>query len=218
MRTIKLIKRNLVMVIMFLSTFCFMVQAQQKGTEESWAQKHAQNYQEELELTQEQTDKFYEILLEFAKERNKILEKNMGADEQKKAIWRRNKEQKDKMLAILASEQKERIEAFWRGDSKREAVSQKVVSAPEVTNNWAKNHANRLKDQLGLSDEQTDQMYEVLASGAQKKEMITETKRGDEQKEALKQLTKEQNGRIASILTAEQNEKLKESRKQRNNK
>ena len=217
MRTIKLAKRNLVIVIMLLSTFCFMVQAQQKGAEGDWAQKHAQNYQEELDLTQEQTNEFYEILLEFAKERNKILEKNMGADEQKKAIWRRNKEQKDKMLLILTSEQKEKIEAFWKGDSKKEIVSQKAVSAPVVTNNWAKNHANRLKDQLGLSDQQTEQMYEVLASGSQKKQMITETKRGDEQKEALKQLTKEQNGRIASILTPEQNEKLKESRKQRKN-
>jgi Spy/CpxP family protein refolding chaperone len=218
MRTIKLTKKNLVMVVMFLFTFCFMVQAQQKGAEEAWAQKHSQNYQEELDLTEEQANKFYGILLEFAKERNKILEENISADRQKKAIWLRNKEQKDKMLTVLTPEQKGKIEALWSGDTKKENKSQQVISTPEVPNNWAKYHANRLKDQLGLSDEQTDQMYEVLTSGAQKKQMIRETKQGNEQKEALKQITKEQNDRIASILTPEQNKKLRELRKQRKNK
>lgn len=87
-----------------------------------------------------------------------------------------------------------------------------MVQAQE--NTWAKQRSQYLKKQLELTDEQTSQIEEVLTDGVLEKEKIKENASGDARKKALWQVDKKQNDRIASILTPEQNMKLKELREQ----
>ena len=97
MRTFKLIKGNLVVIFMFLSTFCFMAQAQQKGSEDTWAERRSQQYKKELSLTDEQTDRVYEVLLESAKKATGIRESTTG-DVQRKAIQQNAQERNNKVF------------------------------------------------------------------------------------------------------------------------
>ncbi len=87
-----------------------------------------------------------------------------------------------------------------------------MVQAQE--NNWAKQRSQYLKKQLELTDEQASQIEEALTEGFLEKEKIKENATGDVEKRTLWQVDKKQNDRIASILTPEQNTKLKELREQ----
>ena len=87
-----------------------------------------------------------------------------------------------------------------------------MVQAQE--NTWAKQRSQYLKKQLELTDKQTDQILEAFIDAGRERQEIKENITGDELKRANWRVTKKQNDRIASILTPEQNAKLKELQEQ----
>ena len=215
MRTFKLIKGNLVVIFMFLSTFCFMAQAQQKGSEDTWAERRSQQYKKELSLTDEQTDRVYEVLLESAKKATGIRESTTG-DVQRKAIQQNAQDRNNKVFEILTPQQVKDLKEFWSrelrkgNNSQQENVRQKETSSNTASNKWAKTRAQQYQKELGLSDEQADKVYEELASGAERAKEIRENTTGDVQKKALWKNSDERNKRIFEILTPRQVEDLKE--------
>lgn len=215
MRTFKLTKGNLLMMIMFLSTSCFMAQAQQKGSEDTWAKRRSQQYKKELSLTNEQTDKVYEVLFESSKKATGIRESTTG-DAQKKAMQQNAQERKNKVFEILTPQQIKDLKELWSrelrkgSNSQQENVRQKENSSNVTSNKWAKTRSQQYQKELGLSDEQADKVYKEIAAGAERAKEIRENTTGDVQKKALWKNGDELNKRIFEILTPRQVEDLKE--------
>jgi len=83
-----------------------------------------------------------------------------------------------------------------------------TVQAQEYT--WARQRSQYLKKQLGLTEQQADQLYEAYVTQEQKKKEIEGSTTGAEQKKAIWQNNQATKNKIASILTPEQHEKLKD--------
>lgn len=207
-------KSGLLMMIVFFCTFCFIAQAQQKGAEDVWAKKRSEYYKKELTLTDGQTDKIYEVLFVSAKEANDIKE-TIDGDALKKALWRNGQKRNNDILKILTPQQANDLKKLWSGEFRREnnrqqeSVEQKEDSSNDVPTKWVKQRTQQYRKELGLTDEQTDKVYEELLAAEKRAKEIKETITGDAQKKALRQNGKERNDRIFEILTPQQIDDLK---------
>lgn len=215
MKTMKMKKRNLVTMILLFCGLCVMVHAQ----ENSWAKQRSQYLKKQLELTDEQTAQIYEVLTDGARERQEIKE-NITGDELKRANWRVTKKQNERIASTLTPEQNVKLKELREQEKTniQENNQQKIASSNKVTSQWAKRRSQHYKKELGLTDEQTDKVYEELAAHEKRAKAIRENTAGDEQKKALWRNTKEQHDRLFEILTPQQVKDLKELWKKENNK
>lgn len=206
------------MIVVLLCSLGFAVQAQ----ESNWAKQRSQQLKNQLGLTEEQSNQIYEALATGERKKKEIRE-NTGGDKPKMTVWQIDKEQNDKIASILTAEQNEKLkqlreQANNKGQAKAQETQQATASSGAVPyHKWSDEYSKRLKKELDLTDEQTQQLYTLLATLSLKRKEVKETQEGDEQKKALWRIDKEQRDGIAAILTPVQREKLKEFQaKQRN--
>ena len=124
---------------------------------------------------------------------------NITVKEQRTRMENLRKEQRSKMQSILTPDQKAQVEKM---KSDRKAMN-------EVD---AKARAEKMKIRLGLSDEQSAKMELNRKEMAGKMKAIRENKSLSEEKkrEAMHELMKTQKESMKSILTEEQQKKMKE--------
>ncbi|WP_294080122.1 hypothetical protein [Proteiniphilum sp. UBA5384] len=210
MKIIGIKKKRLIMMTILISGFSFMLQAQ----ESSWEKQRAQYLKKQLELTEEQADQIYEALTIGAQERQDIKENTTG-NALKKTLWQVDKKQNDRISSILTPSQNKKLKELREQEKMgiQKTVQQMNVPTNPLSNQWAKQRSQYLKKELGLTDEQTDRVYEELATATEREKSIKEKTTGDVQKNALWNNEKERNNRLSEILTPQQAKNLEELRR-----
>ena len=158
-----------------------------------------------LNLTEDQKTQFKTQNESFRKKMEELKKNdNITVKDWKSKAENLRKEHKSKIDGILTSEQKAQLE-------KRKAEGKQRHEA------MGKERADRMKTELGLSDEQSAKMKANREAMGAKMKAIRENKSlGEEQKrEQMKELMKSQKDNMKSILTEEQMKKFKESRQHR---
>ncbi|MEI2740181.1 MAG: hypothetical protein V9F01_15515 [Chitinophagaceae bacterium] len=160
---------------------------------------------QKLNLTDDQKAKFKSQRESFHKQMEDLKKnENITVKEFKSKMESIRKDHKSKVDGILTSDQKAQIEKM-----KAEGMAKQKE--------MAKQRAEKMKTQLGLSDEQSAKMESNRKEMGEKMKAIRENKSlSDEQrKEQMKELHKKQKENMKSILTKEQLEKLKETKHKR---
>lgn len=155
-----------------------------------------------LDLTEDQKAKFKSQNESFRKEMEALKKnENITVKEWKAKAEGLRKEHKAKIDGILTAEQKE----------KREKMK---AEGKEKYEGRAKDRAEKMKTTLGLTAEQSAKMEASRKDVSAKMKAIRENSSlSDEQKrEQMRELHKKQKESMKSILTPEQQQKLKESR------
>lgn len=155
----------------------------------------------QLNLTEEQKAKFKAQKDEFRKQMDELKKNdNITVKEWKAKMETLRKDQRSKMEGLLTPEQKTKMEQLKKdGQAKREEMR--------------KQHFEKMKTDLGLSQEQAAKMEKQRAEMDKQLKTIRENKNlSDEQRrEQTKELMKQRKDNMKSILTEEQMKKLKES-------
>jgi len=157
---------------------------------------------EQLNLTQEQKNQFKAQREDFKKQMEE-LKKNDGitVKEQREKMETLRKENKAKTESILTADQKARLEKMKTdAKTKRESMHKK--------------RGERMKDRLGLTDEQSVKLKKSRGENMQKMKVIRENKdlNDEQKKEQLKALHEKQKENMKTILTEEQLKKLNEQK------
>src|SRR5690606_18283076 len=84
-----------------------------------------------------------------------------------------------------------------------------VAQEKTYADRWAVQETKRYTENLGLSEEQAKQVHEILLTTAKKAEEIKEKETGEAQKKAIWRNTADRNKQLQTVLTAEQQQKLK---------
>lgn len=160
---------------------------------------------EKLNLTEDQKAKFKSQRESFKKQMEE-LKKNDGitVKEWKSQMETLRKENKTKMDAILTTDQKAQLE--------KQRAEQKTKMQ-----DFQKQHAQKMKERLNLTDEQSAKMDANRKEIGEKMKSIREDKSlSDEQKrEKVKDVMKSNKEKMKSILTDEQMKKMNEMRHKR---
>ncbi|HEV7782791.1 MAG TPA: hypothetical protein VGO58_16060 [Chitinophagaceae bacterium] len=158
-----------------------------------------------LDLTEDQKAKFKTQNESFRQKMGDLKKnENITVKEWKTRAETIRKEHKTGMDNILTSDQKSKLEKMKaEGKAKQEVMN--------------KQRGEKMKAQLGLSDEQTAKMESSRKQTGESMKAIRENKSlSDEQKkEQMKELHKKQKENMKSILTEEQIKKLKENQHHR---
>lgn len=160
---------------------------------------------QKLNLSEDQKAKFKSQNESFRKQVDDLKKnENITVKDFKTKMESIRKEHKSKVEGILTADQKAQLEKM-----KTDGIAKQKE--------MAKQRAERMKTNLGLTDEQSSRMESSRKEMGEKMKAIRENKSlSDEQKkEQLKELHKKQKENMKSILTKEQLEKLKESRHKR---
>jgi Spy/CpxP family protein refolding chaperone len=126
---------------------------------------------------------------------------NITVKESREKMQALRQEQREKMLAVLTPEQKAQFDKMkTEGKAKQQEMG--------------KERADKLKEQLGLSDEQSAKLADNRIEMAEKMKAIRNNTSLDDaaKKDQIKELMKQQKVFMKSVLTKEQIQKLKESR------
>jgi Spy/CpxP family protein refolding chaperone len=166
---------------------------------------HGKNQMAGLNLNDEQKAKVKELNESYHKQ-FADLKKNTSisvGDYRTKSLALR-KEQHEKMQALLTPEQKTQIAA------------QRKVMGEKMKEGQAKRF-DKMKTQLGLSEEQSKKLKENQAGLQTKIKTIREDKTltDEQKKEQVKAVFKQQKEQFRSVLTPEQLQKMKSGRKGR---
>lgn len=154
-----------------------------------------------LNLTEDQKAKFKSQKEAFHKQMEELKKNdNITVKEWRSKMENLRKEHKASMDGILTPEQKTQMQKMKEeGKAKREAFDKK--------------RGERMKTELGLTDEQSAKMESNRKEMGEKMKAIRENKslNDDQKKEQMKELFKKQKENMKSVLTEEQLKKLKES-------
>lgn len=114
----------------------------------------------------------------------------------------------------LRKEQHEKMQALLTPEQKTQLASQRKEGMQKMKEGQAK-HFDKMKSQLGLSDEQSKKIKDSQAGFHSKIKSIREDKALTEtqKKEQVKNLSKQQREQMKSILTPDQLQKIKGGRK-----
>jgi len=160
---------------------------------------------QKLNLTEDQKAKFKSQRESFHKQMEELKKNdNITVKEYRSRMENIRKEHKTSTENILTTEQKSQLQKMKaEGRAKQEEM--------------AKQRADRMKIQLGLTDEQSTKLEKSRKEMGEKMKAIRENKSlSDEQKkEQAKELMKKQKENMKSVLTEEQLKKLKESQHKR---
>lgn len=161
-----------------------------------------QEMMKQLNLTDAQKEQFKAQREEFKKKMGDLKKNdNITVKEWKSRMEGLRNEQRSKIDGILTTEQKAKMEKI-KAESK------------EKHERMQKQHADKMKATLGLTEEQSAKLDKQRAEMSAKMKAIHEDKAlSDEQKkEKMKELMKQRKESMKSILTEEQQKKLKESK------
>ncbi len=94
------------------------VSEQKTVSDNTWAKNRTQYYKKELSLTDEQTNKVYEVMFAAVQKAQEIRQSKEG-DEQKIALWRNGQDRNEKLFQILTPEQTRKIKALWKSENNK---------------------------------------------------------------------------------------------------
>lgn len=161
-----------------------------------------------LNLTDEQKEKFKTMNQDFRQKLNDLKKQdNLTVKEYRERMETLHKDHMTQFQSILTPEQRTQMEKDKEGLRAR-------------AEEHGKKRLARMKQELNLTDEQSAKMEENRKATAEKIRATRENSSlSDEQKrEQVRDLMKQQKETIKSVLSKEQLEKLKETRKQRGKK
>jgi Spy/CpxP family protein refolding chaperone len=129
------------------------------------------------------------------------------------AALKGNADNKDK-IAALRKEQHEKMQAILTPEQKTQLASQRKNFGQKMKGGEAK-HFDRMKTQLGLTDEQTKKLKDSQAGVHEKIKSIRQdqTLSESQKKEQVRAIMKDQREKMKSILTPEQLQKMKSGHK-----
>jgi len=144
----------------------------------------------------------------------KIKQLNEGYRKQVTAL-RSNSDNKTQ-IAALRKEQHEKMQAILTPEQKTQLAAQRKNGTQRMGKGGARNFG-QMKTQLGLSDEQIKKIKESQAGVHEKIKTIRkdQTLSDSQKKEQVKAIMKQQHENMKSVLTPEQLQKMKSSRKNR---
>ncbi len=158
----------------------------------------------QLNLTNAQKEQFKTQREEFRK-KMEDLQKNDGitVKEWRTRMENLRKDHRDKMQSIYTPEQRGRLEKMREDRQVRQGERMKQ-------------HAERMKTHLGLTDEQSAKLEKSRKEMGEKIKAVREDKSLTEEKkrEAIKELAKNHRESLKTILTEEQLKKMKEGKRQ----
>jgi len=182
------------------SLLCFNPMfAQDNASLEDKAEQSVNQMNEKLSLNQDQYDQIYEITL------NNL--------EKKTEIKRRNKERMDNIQNVLSDEQKAAYASSKKGGEKKS----KEDKASDI--------ADKMQTELKLTKSQRNQVYDLTIKNMNAQRKMAEKKnkaatsgkatKSDKESFAAEQekLKKEHSGALDNILSAQQRQQLKDSKK-----
>lgn len=187
-------------IVAVLGTNTSLMHAQNRTYADKWAEERTQYYIENLGLSEQQAKEVHEVLLTTAKE-NEEIKKGSG-DEQSKnqAIWQNNNEREKRLLSIFTPEQRKKYKDLQQPSPNAEKTNRE---------NWAKERVKYYTENLGLSEKQAKECYDILLSTSEKAAEIKKNLSGEEQKKALWRNNKEREEMLLKILDEEQKKKFK---------
>lgn len=160
---------------------------------------------QKLNLSEEQKASFKSQNENFRKQMQE-LKKNetITVGESKSRAESIRKEHKAKIDGILTSDQKAELQKMKAEGREKHA-------------DMAKQRGEKMKTELGLTDEQSAKMQSNRKAMGEKMKVIRENNSltADQKKEQMKELMKQQKENMKSILTEEQLNKMKESKHKR---
>jgi Spy/CpxP family protein refolding chaperone len=166
---------------------------------------HNKKEMADLNLSEEQKTKFKELNKEHRQQMEDLKKQdNITVKESRERMEKIRKEHQAKMQSLLTTEQKAKIEK-----NKLEQREKRVEMGTK--------RAERMKTELGLTDEQSAKMLQNRKDAGEKMKAIREDKSltEEQKKEKIKELYKQQKETLKSVLTEEQMKKLKESDQKR---
>ncbi|MDB5210438.1 MAG: hypothetical protein JWQ30_1265 [Sediminibacterium sp.] len=116
--------------------------------------------------------------------------------------------------AALKKEQHEKFQALLTPEQKTQMASQRKNAQQRMKDGQAK-HFDKMKTQLGLSDEQSKKLKESQAGFQDKIKSIRENKElsEDQKREQVRAISKQHHEQLKSVLTPEQLQKMKGGRR-----
>ncbi|MES2330801.1 MAG: hypothetical protein V4539_14455 [Bacteroidota bacterium] len=116
--------------------------------------------------------------------------------------------------AALKKEQHEKFQALLTSEQKTQMASQRKNAQQKMKDGQAKRF-DKMKTQLGLSDEQSKKLKESQAGFQDKIKSIRENKElsDDQKREQVRTISKKHHELLKSVLTPEQLQKMKGGRK-----
>jgi protein CpxP len=166
---------------------------------------HGKRSMANLNLTEDQKAQFKTLNMEHRKQMEELKKQdNITVKESRERIEKLRKEHKEKFQSILTTTQKEQMQ---KNREEQKASREKM----------ARKGGDRMKAELGLTDEQSAQLQKQRKeTGEQMKAIRENSSLSDEQKkEQMKALHKKQQDAMKSVLTEEQIKKLKERKGKR---
>ena len=157
-----------------------------------------------VQLTDDQKAQAKTIHEDFKKKADAIKAQNLSAEEQKKQMTALHRERKEKVQGLLTTEQKAKV-----AENRKKGVEKaKATSAARL---------DKMKTDLNLKDEQVAQIKAQQAKTHEQMKAIRDNKSLTEEakKEQVKALMQQQKENWKSILTPEQQAKLKNRHKTR---
>jgi len=147
-------------------------------------------------------------------QKTKIKQLNEGYRKQITAL-RSNSDNKTQ-IAALRKEQHEKMQAILTPEQKTQLAAQRKNGAQRMGKGGTRNFG-QMKTQLGLSDDQVKKIKESQAGVHEKIKTIRkdQTLSDSQKKEQVKAIMKQQHENMKSVLTPEQLQKMKNSRKNR---
>jgi Spy/CpxP family protein refolding chaperone len=156
-----------------------------------------------LNLTDDQKTQLKSMREEMKQQHSAIQnDASLTADQKKEKMKSLRQSQMQKMNAILTPDQQAKMKAFREQRGKNQGMQ--------------KGH-KMMKDQLGLTTDQKNQMRALHESMQQQRNAIQNdaSLSADQKKEKMKELHKAQMGKVNAILTPDQQAKMKAFRQQR---
>jgi len=118
--------------------------------------------------------------------------------------------------AALKKEQHEKMQSLLTTEQKNQLVAQRKEGEKRMKEGQSRNF-EKMKSQLGLSEEQSKKIKESQAGFQSKMKSIREDKTltPDQKKEQVRNIAKQQHEQMKTVLTPEQLQKMKTGRKGR---
>lgn len=153
-----------------------------------------------LNLTEDQKAKMEQIRKEFADEIKDVQESGLSKEEAREKVMGLSRSMREKINALLTSEQKEKMSANMRkmrGQMRPGGVNTAVITG-------------RLKKTLGLSDKQIKQIEKIAQEGEEKINALRKEKSNDRKalRDKINAVRRESAKKIIAVLTPEQQNKL----------
>ena len=162
----------------------------------------------DLNLSDDQKAKMKSINQDFRNQMTELKKnENITVKDFKSKMTTLRKDHKAKMQSVLTAEQKTQIEKM-------------KIERKSKAEGRMKEHADKLKTELGLTADQSTRLEKMRADVRTQMQAIRDNKSLDEaaKKEQMKKLRQDQKTKMESILTAEQNEKMKQLHSERKGK